>query len=143
MSGYQAYLSFANFLKTALNGSGIAVEIEKHETSTPPYLVLQDGPESAPGKWLSSRMCQGWLVVAKLSTEPLEVTMGKAMDKVIKATQDTGFIEKYDHEQTPKKLVGSVVIGIQEITADLSNDPRVARKVITWNLSSNAAAGNS
>lgn len=141
MSGEQAFLSFANYVKTALDGSGISVDIEKRDSLTAPYLILQPGPDMIRSKWLSSYMCQGWLVVHQNDTEPLVVTMGKALRKVFQATNDVGSIQKYDHEVSPKRAAGTVTPSVFEITPPMpSTDPKVQKRVITWELHSNAGS---
>lgn len=139
MSGQNAFLSFANWLKTELTGSGITVDIEKRTTKTPPYLLLEDGPEQVTRRWLSSRMCQGKLVVAANTTEPLQVTAGNLLEKVLRATRDAGSVEKFDYTQTPKKSVGVFNLRVFEVTGDISQDPLVCVRVITWEVDSNAA----
>ena len=136
MSGYQAYASFVNFMKTALTGSGINVLTEKASPENIPYLLFQQGPERVKKEWLSSVLCQAWLVVSKNDIEPLEVTLGKAMDKIISACRDKGHIYKYDYSVEPSKVVGTVIPHFFEITGDMSDVPLQAAKVITWDLHS-------
>ncbi len=138
MSGGQAFLSFVNFLEERLSPSGIAVNIEKQVTLTPPYLNMQDGPEEIISHWLSSKLCQAWVVVQKQDNEPLLVTAERVMNLVVKATQDVGSIPKYDYEQNPTVQTGLLNVYIEEITGDMSNDPLRSKRVITWNLHSNS-----
>lgn len=138
MSGGQAYLSFANYLTDALSGSGITVGIEKQGDLTPPYLRLSDGPEEIISRWISSKLCQAWVVVEKQATEPLVMTEQRAMQKVILATQDVGSIPKYNYETTPTQQTGLLTVKIQEITGDMSNDPLRSKRVITWEILSNS-----
>lgn len=138
MSGGQAFLSFVNYLDTQLTGSGITVNVEKNLTLTPPYLNMQDGPEEILSRWLSSKLCQGWLVVEKQATEPLIVTAERLMNRVVKATQDVGGIEKYDYEQTPTVQTGLLTVRIEQVTGDMSDDPQRSQRVITWALLSNS-----
>ena len=139
MSDTNAFNSFANFVKTQMTGSGITVGIEKHTTEPTPYLILQEGPSRVQSKWLARQLIQGWLVVTKNDTEPLSVTMGKALKTVVQKIADPGFLEKYDYTVTPKQLVGSVIPELFEVTQDMSNDPNTSKKVITWVLNSNAS----
>jgi hypothetical protein len=141
MSGFQAFESFVNYVKTQLAGSGITVDILKTDVTTPPYLIIQDGPENIRNKWLSSKLCQGWLVVQKNDTEDLIVTMGKATNKVIQATQDSGGITKYDYSTDPERAVGIVFPSVFELTAPMlsKDDPARMKRVITWELRSNSS----
>ena len=147
MSGYQAFVSFANFLRDQLvaDSAGITVVLEKHEERTPPYLFLQDGPDHIQGGWSSNRMCQGWLVVGKESTKPLSVSAGEYMDKVLKACRTAGYVVKYDYTTTPETIKGyflpKIVYGrpqptglITGISAELSTDPFRSKKVVTFEL---------
>jgi|SRR5882672_8510871 len=140
MSGGQAFLSFANYLETQLDGSGISVNIRKDVVSTPPFLNLEAGPEELISRWISSQLCQGWLVLEELSTEPLIVTAERLMKRVVRATQDVGMIEKYDYDQTPTVQTGLMTVRITGITADMSSDQQRSKRVITWSLLSNSAA---
>lgn len=139
MSDYDAYVSFANAVKTLLNGE-ITVDTEKKPDMPYPYLIIQPGPVNPRSTWLSSALCQGWLVVRRQTNEPLVLTMGKALDKVLKATRDMGSITKYDWATTPERPTGTVTPKVIEVTDKMpGNDPDVERRVITWLLHSNSA----
>lgn len=132
-----AFFSFANHLATQLSGSGINIEIEKHEVATPPYLVLQNGPPKILNKWSLSILCQGWLVVEYDGTKPLEMAMGEKLSRVLAATNDVGHLPKYDYSVTPEVQTGTYIPSVFEISADLSPDARQSRRVITWELWTN------
>lgn len=134
MSGYEAFASFVNYLKGQLAGSGISVVTKKEEIATPPYLLMQEGPQVMRGDWLAIPLCQGWLVVEKINSEELVVTAGKKKDLVIEATKNAGTLPKYDYSTTPKTLIGGFIPKIMEITGDMSSDPLRSGKVITWKL---------
>lgn len=136
MSGSMAFISFVNYMKTELASSGITVAWEKDETRTPPYLYFQDGPDRLRNTWLSSRLCQAWLVVEKGSTEPLQVTAAKTLDKVVRASTDPGHVEKYDYSTSPKSLIGTFIPKLFEVTAEMSSDPLRSKRVVTWELHS-------
>jgi hypothetical protein len=136
MSGHQAFMSFANYLKTALTGSGLTVLIEKGDTAATPYLLVQSGPSRVRGKWLNTQLCQAWLVTAKLTTEPAEVTHGKLMELVIAKTTDPGYLTLWNFSVTPKKAVGTFDVSVMDVTDDMSRDPQRIGKVITWQLRS-------
>ena len=139
MSGSQAFLSFVNYLQDALSGSGVTVNIKKGDTLTPPYLNMQAGPEEIISHWLSSKLCQAWVVVEENpNEEPLVVTEERVMNLVIKATQDAGSLPKYDYEQNPTVQTGLFTVHIEEITGDMSNEQKTSRRVITWLLHSNS-----
>ncbi len=138
MSGFDAYLSFANYLKEQLAGSGITVTIEKTNELPYPYLLIQDGPDELEG-WISRRLIQGWLVVQKEESRPLVETMGRALRFVQEATQDPGHLTKYSYATDPPVTSGSLIPVITEITGPIptNNDFQLMRKIITWELTSN------
>ena len=139
MSGYQAYLSFAKFMKVALSDSGIQVTTEKVEGLTYPYLVIQDGPDMLMNRHISNRMIQGWVVVKKEDGCPLVDSMGRALGKVIDVSRDPGQIEKYDLPDNPEIIKGFLFAEITEVSGLMpGTDPNIWRRVITWELQSNA-----
>ena len=139
MSGYNAFLSFANYMRDALAGQ-ITVIIEKREDEAVvyPYLLLQDGPDFID-RWLSSCMIQGWLVVRKEDDKPLVETLGRALDKVIAVSKDPGQLVKYDYSVTPAVESGALIPSISEVSQimDSPKDSQVLRRVVTWELKSN------
>lgn len=132
-----AFAAFVNYMQTALDGSGITIVTEKDETTEPPYIVIQEGPDYIRSKWLSSLLCQAWVVVEKNDTEPLSITMGKVIDKILKVASDTGHLIKYDYSVDPPQAIGTVLVSLNEVTKDMSDDPLRAKKVVTWELNSN------
>lgn len=137
MSGYDAFLSFANYMKSALVSYGINVYIEEYQDRTAPYLLLENGPVNVKADWLSEQMCQGWIVVKKNDTEPLAVSMGKAVKSVMEVSRGLEF-DKYDYSQTPTKLLGIGHAKFFNLTGEMpSDDILTAKKVITWVLNSN------
>lgn len=142
MSGYQAWISWANHIKAAMAGKGITVYLfgEIPESPSFPYLLLQDGPERIRQEWLSSLLCQAWLVVRRQDNEDLMVTLGKATDTVMDALRDPGSLPKYDYSQSPKVQTGLYLPQVQEITGPKpGKDSNRLGRVITWTLKSNAA----
>ncbi len=138
MSGYDAYISFANYLKGALEGAGITVALEKTDNLVEPYIVLQDGPDDIDG-WLSARMIQGWLIVRKEEDKPLAVTMGEVLKQVMAVTLDLGHMPKYDYSTDPETQSGTYIPKIFEVTGPMkSGDPEVEKRVLTWELFSNS-----
>lgn len=134
MSGEQAFLSFANYMKTALDGE-ITVMIErKDDTQAPPYLVIQSGPENIQNEWLVGKLCQGWLVVAESTTEPLPVTMGKAINQVAKAIRDHDLQEKKDYTVNPPVSTGYYRCKWEGMSGEKANVPGTSRRLITWLL---------
>ena len=135
ISGYNAFVSFANHIKTGLAGSGINIVFEKRGQAEPPYLVLQGLSETATGDRTIVKGVQGWLAVSKKTTEPLEVSFQSELDKLLALTVDIGFLTLYDYSQDPKTDVGAYVPKLTEVTHDMSNDPLVEKRVIRWKLS--------
>ena len=138
MSGYKAFASFVNYMSDSLEPHGITVVTEKDDALQPPYVVLQAGPDDIRNQWLSALLCQGWVVVAKQSTEPLAVTIGKAVDTVLSVSTDPGQLAKYDYTSDPPVQIGTFIVKAREVTQDMSTDPLRASKVITWELNSNS-----
>jgi hypothetical protein len=139
MTGSDAFLSFAHFVKSRLKtiDSPIMVIIERHTNEPPPYLVLQEGPETISSRWLSQVLAQGKLIVGKLDLEPMKVTAAKRLKEVLHITRDPGFIGKYDYSANPSKLVGSIIVENFELTEDFSHNDLRSYRIVTWVLNSN------
>jgi uncharacterized protein YaiI (UPF0178 family) len=140
MSGYNAYLSFANYMRQTLDGV-MTVMIEKRddEVVSYPYLIIQDGPDLIDS-WISNRLIQGWVVVRQEDNRPLIETLNRAVDKVVQVSKDTGQLIKYDYSQDPIVQQGYInAVRLSEISAVMpsSKDPKVLRKIVTWELCSN------
>jgi hypothetical protein len=135
MSGYQAFASFCNAMKEALEDTGITLTIERGKANVPPYLFMEDGPDSPGGTWRSARMCQGALVLEHIPGQaPLQVRMGRALDTVINASKKLGTIPKYDYSVEPALQTGFFMPKYFELSPELSGDPQRSRRVITWVL---------
>lgn len=138
MSGDQAFYSFCNYMKTQLTGSGLNVYVEESGAKTAPFINFQMLAEDTEDVWVSNQLCQAWLVVEKIPTEPVMVTFSRYKKLVQDATRDVGHLEKYDYTQTPKVLTGSFLIKNMGTSPNLSSDPLRPKRVITWELISNA-----
>jgi hypothetical protein len=140
MSGYDAFMSFANFVKDELYGSDLEVAIHKPEDLEPPYLVIQTGPDRRDG-WLSSYMCQGWVVVGvDPAVEDPERTIGLKVKEVLEVTQGNGNIPKYDYSTDPATQIGYFTVSDEiDMQPMPVSDPRKRKTVITWVLRSNCS----
>lgn len=139
MSGDQAFYSFCNYMKEQLAGSGLNVYVEEKNEKTVPFLNFQSLAEDTEDVWISNQLCQAWLVVGKIPTEPVNVTFSRYKKLVQDACRDTGHLEKYDYTQTPKVMTGSYIIKNMGVSPNMSNDPLRPKRVFSWELISNAA----
>lgn len=138
MSGSEAFLSFSNWLKTSLTGSGLNVYTsEPMAEKTLPYIHLQELDEDPTG-CISKQMCQLWLVVEEVLPDTLIGLSAKYKDLLRGLTFNPPHIEKYDYTKTPALLVGSVLVKLLGISGDLSDDGLRSKRVFTFELISNA-----
>ena len=101
-------------------------------------IVMQNGIESFPDTWVSSQLCQGWLMVEKVASEPLEVTASRWLKKVGNLTMDAGSLVKYDYTTTPKSDIGTFIPKLTSVSPERSEEPNVSKRLISWTLKSNA-----
>lgn len=139
MSGYKTFMSFANYVKTQLNGTGINVYIDKDVVLDPPYAHIQPGSQSFDLDSQVDSLCQIRLVVEKTENMDLPTAHGRITDKLLSKLLPDGYnpgiMPVYDFEANPAgREVGSFGYHIIGITPDVSQDPIRNEKVITFQL---------
>lgn len=138
-TGGNAFLSFANFLKTELAGV-LNVYIERQDNYTLPYLLLSVLSEDLKNNWLSETRIQGWLVCQKETNKPLPVTAETLIHTVILKSTDEGLLAKYNYGDSTKTQTGLMSVKLETRTGDQSSDPLRASHVIRWTVSSSRAS---
>jgi hypothetical protein len=142
MSGFQAFCSFVELCKTKLTPLDVSVLLEEDaKPDSGAFMVLQDGPEEQLSRWLVTRICQARLFVPASAERTSQIEMGETLDKVMDALRDLGSPEKRNYKSDGTSVVtGTYQVQVTEVSPELSNDPKVSQRIITFELTTNARA---
>lgn len=132
-----AFFSFANYLDTALDGSGLNIYIERKEDYAFPYLLLSELDERYPVDWIADLDVMGWLVVQDESDRPLIKTVTTLYEQIRRVSMDTGLQAKYEYTADTETQFGLMKVKLQSKGPNRSNDPNKASHPIRWNVWSN------
>jgi hypothetical protein len=136
MSDYDAFISFARWVNTTLDGV-ITVSWDKDKRPAAPYLHIAKGPVNEMGLQVSV-MANLRLVVDGNDDEPVEETSGKLEKQILALLPKEACLEKYDTSDTSDRVIGTVIAKRRGMTPDLSPDNVRSEKIIAFELFTNS-----
>lgn len=136
MSGSQAFMSFVNYMKTALEPHGVEVyvgKVSRKQEPPPPYIVLKYANDSVES-WNCTVFVHCWVVAGEKESEPLEVTSLKFIELLTRLLQGVGMLAKYDYTQNPATQTGGYLARMSGGFKDRTSEKEANLKVYLLNI---------
>lgn len=144
MSGFNAYLSFVDHVKEALQRSpavefapfpGLAV-LHPHEPkpTNMPYLIFQPGVVEPISTWMEIYLFQARLFTPRSDDRPAEYLIATYWDRIHHRIRDMGLLQVWQYNDDGTKSPNGKFTYTIEEAIPVGSDRGTAQKVITFEL---------